>query len=63
MSPRKRQMRADMLSVVVPDAAIHTMAGKMSKMQTVSKHRSYITRSPRSRLTRSLHQAQKQRCR
>ena len=37
MSPRKRQMRADMLSVVVPDAAIHTMAGKMSKMQTASK--------------------------
>ena len=34
MSPRKRQMRADMLSVVVSDAAIHTMEGKMSKMQT-----------------------------
>lgn len=34
MSPRKRQMRADMLSVVVPDADIHTMAGKMSNMQT-----------------------------
>lgn len=46
MSPRKRQMRADILSVVVPDAAIHTMAGKMSNMQTkqmvVVKKRQFV---------------------
>ena len=36
MSPRKRQMRVEATSVVLPDAASHTIKGKIATMHTLS---------------------------
>ena len=36
MSPKKRQMRRDVLSVVVPEAPSHTIIGKTPMMHTAS---------------------------
>ena len=36
MSPRKRQMRVETTSVVLPDAASHTIKGKIATMHTLS---------------------------
>lgn len=36
MSPRKRQMRVEAASVVLPDAASHTIKGKIATMHTIS---------------------------
>ena len=36
MSPKKRQMRRDVLSVVAPEAPSHTIIGKTPMMHTAS---------------------------
>ena len=37
MSPKKRQMRREVLSVVVPEAPVHTIIEKIQMMHAVSK--------------------------